>query len=645
MSLNGQPVWFTVCPQDPNTPTLPPPCHYDKNHGNHTSMEQLFSKFKQKAWLFGSLSAASVVKHSTSLTNDLRALGLDTGGAGHVPGGRTGSADSSPRSLRKGKSAYGQEFLQTLKSEMERDGGTCACAHTINEAKLAKLHSILNVLRDDDAEDSGADSSPEQQQQQQRQHQRQSQLPEFLDIFESPHRVRGGSASIDYSTHNNNNSNGSSNSSKVKMRHPTIDGNGTGTKKRKKRSRALMNILRGNLADASSASSDSGEEPSSPTTLNEQSTTWLRSHKAGGGGGGGCGPGNDTRPRSDSFQAIPKLRESLNAGKRNRAVSTYDFDEQRRGGPAASGNRHHHHHRNRKAPQSGLVHTSDGAGFGAGHSSHGGERASITLTGPADSSSSSAACAGTRVSVGGHHYQMVVVEDDVDTPSPSPPPPHPPAHQDVEVSLHRINVTDVDKPADEEEEMARRSKSFDVRRRMPPSSRHRDGVDGGGGGCGRSGGEGEGPVTGKHLLTMRDKARSRSTGDVVSTDDEVLVVRTPVQSPSPGNSPAVDRKRTHFVRTSMPVGPTAAPPGKTHPPRPHSNEGEEFTSLDFTAVRAVANGTGTGGRKGREDFFRSSRQSCDLIRTSWEYNDQVGMVTGKSKSLDNLLEAAEPVLR
>lgn len=570
VSLSGQPVWFTVCPQDPNTPSLPPPFHGNKQHGYHNSMEYIFSKLKQKAWLFGGSLSVATVKHSTSLTNDLHALGLDVGprGGAGPGGGKTGSADSSPRPLRKGTSQYGQEFLQTLKCEMEREGtaaSTAGGAHTINEAKLAKLHSILNVLRDD-AEDSGTDSSPDQQ----------PQLPEFLDIFESP-GPRGDSKMPP-------------SNSNVKKRHPST--NGTAAKKRKKRSRALMHVLRGNLTDASSDSGDNFEKDRLSSSLNEQSAAWLRSRKATGGLGGGRGIDN-SRPRSDSFQTIPKLRESLNAGKRN-TVSTYDFDEQR-GGTRS---------RPRKASQSGLVHRSDD-----GHSH--GERGSVVASTGADS-------AGARGGGGQLLYQMVVVEDD--TPSPSPA-----SHQDysvpVEVSLHRINVTDVDKPAAEEEI---RSKSFSMSRPLS----HGDVVDSGGGG------EGEG--TGNYLLTMKDKARSRSLGDVMSTDDEVLVVRTPVHL----QSPAVERRRTHFVRTSMPVGPAAPLPAKTHPPRRHSNEGEEFTSLDFTSTRVIAN----GGRKGK-DVFRSSRQSCDLIQTSWEYNDQVGMVTGKSKSLDDLLEAAGPVLR
>ena len=48
VSLNGLPVWFTVCPLDPNLPVPPNPVHY-KLHGKHQkSVEQMLHRSVKK---------------------------------------------------------------------------------------------------------------------------------------------------------------------------------------------------------------------------------------------------------------------------------------------------------------------------------------------------------------------------------------------------------------------------------------------------------------------------------------------------------------------------------------------------------------------------------------------------------------------
>lgn len=122
-------------------------------------MCNIFYRFKQK---FGTAN----IKSSVSASGELENLGsLDAGKVGA----------GSPKHRQKAKSS---ELLDAIKSEMEND----LARHTINEAKLAKLHSILDVLRESGE---ASDSDPEQQ----------PKRPEFLSVFDT-----GGTAQLNTRT-------------------------------------------------------------------------------------------------------------------------------------------------------------------------------------------------------------------------------------------------------------------------------------------------------------------------------------------------------------------------------------------------------------------------------------------------------------
>lgn len=285
ISLSGQPTWFTVCPLDPNLPALPKPVHY-KQHRQHLRMEHLLSKFVHKAQAFAHLTTGTM-KPSVSLSSGFADLGT-------VERAKSGSA--TIKHIRKTKQEkYDPQFLQMLYS----NGDLPPNRHTINEAKLAKLNSIISVLRGSaDSSDggeggggkgggsSGGELTPP--------------LPEFTNIFKTDKQL----------VENEPENRGSPQGSRQRQR------------KRNKLPRTVLHALREDLADSehSSDSSDYHDDDSSPSnSLNEQSTAWLAMQKRNG-----TGRINWVRPQSDSFY-IPRMKESLNAGRRNK-VSNYTFD-------------------------------------------------------------------------------------------------------------------------------------------------------------------------------------------------------------------------------------------------------------------------------------------------------------------------------
>lgn len=516
-------------------------------------MEQILSKVKQKAWLF-----AGSAKSSLSMSGGLPNVDMDMDKMALLDATKL---DSSSRKNKLLSRSSNPEFLEMIQSEI----GGAITSHTINEAKLAKLHSILNVLREarqDTRDSGGADSDAAEQ----------SGRPEFLSIFDA------GSSDI-----KEGKSSGKGESGRYKKR-----------KKRSKLAKAVLRVLREDSADVSSAS-DSGDnlDDGPPVSaLNKQSMAWLRARKLDPNYGSGH------RPRSDSFQTIPRLRESLNAGRVNK-VSTYCFDDRSA---------------DKLRLQSNLPHNNNSAGLA--HMARGEESRASKDVAPSQ----------TQLTPRDNmqlHYRVMDTKSLIEEDSPS--------YQDskfsspvckhysvpVEVSLHRISVKDVDKPL--ETEIAR-TKSFGVAYRHNKTD--------------ASTGDDSHfqPESGSLMLT---KPRSRSLGDILNdpkSEDEVLIVRTPVKNRTPNNSPMSQRRPVAVVDVGV---------------QPELGE-EELSSLDFV-VR-----TSGGVAAMRHAHSRSlvgsgdgdGRSASIADQPSWEgeggggnLGSNLGATLTKSRSLNNLVEA------
>lgn len=590
VSLGGQPVWFTVCPIDPNLPSLPNPVHY-KMSRNHSGMEQILNKFKQKAWVLANLTAGSI-KLSASMANIFESSSDSERVASS--GSAAKSRSKSPSHHKTKHSSSSPEFLAMLKSEMEG-------SQTINEAKLAKLHSIMSVLRSSDdpsgkkvppGNSSGGQST------------KKEGKPAFVDIFDSVKRNTTYSSS---------------------------------TKKRRKKSKLSKAMLRVLHEDSPDVSSDSGdnldEDPPTSSPLNKQSLAWLQSRKSDPY----YGSSSSDRPRSDSFQVIPKLRESLNAGKVSRVhVSTYTFDDPDLSPENCMSDEQEERHM-----------TSRGIGGGDHVISVTHEYVRNHGTPTCDDDESHVTSEGSVVPL---HYRVIDTKNQAEEASQdsrflSPVSKH--YSVPIEVSVHRINVVDVDK---EEEVMdIGRSRSFDTtksrRAGKRATGRKHDSVL-----SYSAAYEEEGITDAEGSAISLTKPRSKSLDDIdLKSDGEVLIIRTPISSAnhSLDNSPNLQR------RVVSGSGPAEVKPVV----RPASNlEGGgsvETSSLDFKAnrARALSVGVGEEGEKQarrQSRSFHSSRDDlvgADLpqgLAQSWEL-DHVGVGRGNSfpvsRSLDNLVDS------
>ncbi len=515
-------MWFTVCPIDPNLPPIPPPVHY-KQPRNH--VENLLSMFKLKTWSLGSISTGTV-KASSSMSGGLQDVGVST-----LRGLKYGSKGS------KAGKAYSQEFLDMLESKLEETGETSLTRHTINVAKLAKLRSIVDVLRDtagdtDDASDTDSTGLTQHNKQLQQHH----TVPEFVKVFDTTSKSTDMVDPADPKT----------------------------IKKRRKRTKPSKKLgLRALLENSPDVSSDSGDNldddgpPSS--TFNKTSMAWLQSRKME----------MKNRPLSDSFHTIPRLRESLNAGKMNK-VSNYSFDDH--------------------SPEKERSQSVSNADLSTTATSLAHERSHVT----SKDSDSERHKTPSDIQV---HYTVMDNRPNTEEDSPllSDPKFSSPVCKyysvPIEISLHRISVIDVDKPPEME---ILRTKSFGTDVKRPK--------------------EGSGvkvPVrTDDSDITMSNSIqfRSRSLGelDYLESDDEVLVVRAPVANFSP---PATKVAAPQSAASSLySRGRVASVGGGTttyNTPRAHATprvhsmsvggasggqeeeevDGEMLSSLDFTSIR------------------------------------------------------------
>ena len=554
-------------------------------------MENIFNKLKLKAWLFG--GGGSNIKPSPSLIGGLQEVGLDVG--------KVSSLAKEVRRARRNQTS--SEMLDMLQSEVGHD----LARHTINEAKLAKLHSILDVLRND-SEDAAAASSDTEPSAADRLSSRPR--PEFVSMFDAGKSETTHSKDKDHR----------------QAKAEPLDARTLPSRKKKRRSRlskAMLRVLYEDPVDVS-GSSDSGDnldDDATPTPLNQQSLAWLKSRKLDPNS---AFNNKGDRPRSDSFQSIPSLRESLNAGKRN-AVSTYSFDDHL---PDGANNTERTprvcslgHMTTRPADESRLV-------------------SDVRTYVPSVHSDSDMQLHYTVVDTKSTEEDSPLSQQDVKFSSPTCKYYSVP----VEVSLHRINVVDVDKPLEEGEVL--RTKSFGGRHAASNSTAVQ--------------------VERAKSALAASKARSKSLGNIMDnmeSDDEVLIVRAPV---APSSSPMHSSYAHRGSTLGAPVPPSHRHSEGRPEERPREGEGEdiiiggeepgeeEMSSLDFKARTKVASmclrdepgqtqrlQQPPQSRQGRVCSFMGS-ESEGANSQRWEHIGGIGTAKNgmmKCRSLDNLMDA------
>lgn len=503
ISLTGQPTWFTVCPLDPNLPALPKPVHY-KHQRQVKSMEHLLSKFVHKAQAFAHLTTGNI-KQSATLS----------GGFLELSSADLAKRDPNPaKPVRKAKSGhYDTRILGMLNGDMP------SARHTINEAKLAKLNSIISVLRDsvDDSNDGGEvgdetggpcrrDSTPP--------------IPDFTNIFKMEKQVKEEKRAKQ--------------NSKKKQ------------KSRNKSTGTMLRALREDRAD-SEPLSDSGNNLDDDAllrgSLNEQSMAWLASRKTNSGV-------SWARRHSDAFQTIPKLRESLNAGRRNR-VTNYMFEYPLEVQQVAERIVRLESDNDDKEQDEGQKH-----------------QMHYKLVDTKSQAEEEGRARNTSIMTYSRPFSMPATSSPSKVSSPDckcyPVP--------IEVSVHHISVVDVDR----EKELAKlditRTHSVDTR----PSARGHDGSNR------RRPIRERVPVTSEEMEheggnlnvifrppSSKKKLRSRSVGDMelLSSDEEILLVRTPYTGQANQNS-----KDVHV--------PQGAPISSSRQEQSDETETEDYNTVD-----------------------------------------------------------------
>jgi hypothetical protein len=137
VNLGGEATWYNVCPEDPNLPTPPPPIHYKSK--SHVSVEQLLNKFKNNFATLKFKSSRSVLSNiDLSASDSTLSLPLAVMKRRRsVPRGRL---------LRTQNSRPNSSGYQYAESPQEEDGYVNSEEET--KAQVMRLASILKVLKD-----------------------------------------------------------------------------------------------------------------------------------------------------------------------------------------------------------------------------------------------------------------------------------------------------------------------------------------------------------------------------------------------------------------------------------------------------------------------------------------------------------------
>ena len=165
VNLDGDPTWYTVCPEDPNLPPLSAPItHRGKQRER---VEQLFNRFKQ-TFNHGPTQALSYFKQHTSkaVVSGSDNISLDSNGSIDLSSSRSGSTSSLPSMRRHGsmpnkkqqhRDRFGSMSRKTLlrlgKEATQSKASVDNSATTIHEEseRLSKIISILHVLQQEDS--------------------------------------------------------------------------------------------------------------------------------------------------------------------------------------------------------------------------------------------------------------------------------------------------------------------------------------------------------------------------------------------------------------------------------------------------------------------------------------------------------------
>lgn len=185
VNLGGEPTWYNVCPEDPNLPSLPPPMHYKSK--SHPSVEQLLNKFKSNFATLKFKSSRSVLSNlDLSASDSTLSLPLaimkrrrsvprdrllrtqnsrpDSSGYQYDEGFKERDVYSSIESEEETKAQMVRlaSILKVLKDTAESEDSLSAgeALEAENQAtRKNKLHSILQVLRDETPPESTGDNS------------------------------------------------------------------------------------------------------------------------------------------------------------------------------------------------------------------------------------------------------------------------------------------------------------------------------------------------------------------------------------------------------------------------------------------------------------------------------------------------------
>ncbi len=493
ISLTGQPMWFTVCPVDPNLPSLPKPVHY--KHQQQCPPQQrnsALSKLMQKAQAITSSSAGPSMKQSVTLNDGFQHLSS-------IPPnvGKSGFTLRLSPKHRKVKSTHLDGNVLGMLNGARSVESLPATRHTINEAKLAKLSSIISVLKqsvEDGDDDNNNNNKVKLEDIAKAERKKRISTPEFVNIFKQP------------DIEENSNSTGAQTNSSV------VSATADEVKKAKRRSRPprTMVPLKEDFKDAGCAL-ESGEisenRNSAPSGLNEQSMAWLASRKKDLG----LAAASD-----DPYHKIPTLKESLHGGKLNR-VSNYMFESSSEG------------HLMSDEPRA----ESDLGGNLDREANKSNRRQQIHYKLVDTKAQAEDDEEKTKQSMMNSSAHPISVQSALAVSSPDckcyPVP--------VEVSVHRISVVDVDRQELERGDIGRtrsvdtrpagvwsKKREEDKRTDSTRSSLHQMGscADGG-----RQSGVFLRPGSGSK------KERSRSVGDMesLSSGEEVLLIRTPCTGP------------------------------------------------------------------------------------------------------------------
>ena len=357
VNLDGDPAWYTVCPEDPNLPHLPVPImHRGKQRER---VEHLFNRVKQTLnHMHGPTQALSYLKQYTSkaLISGGGNVSLESAGSIDLSSSKNGSTSSLPSMRRRrsipGKKRHRDRFGSMPRKHLLRLGKSQEAVHqkptpaensttSVREEsqRLSKLINILHVLR---REDSCLESSIDAIDSHPAEEERKARLQTILTVLKEPEASESSpvdspdagylqvpTEDSDFSTLDRRNRKRSPKPAAGAASKPSHEPQGT------ENGRSSFSIP--HLAIATSEELD--DEARSIQSSNPKSHSLPLQDSAAGEELQSSHPKPDSElgeaqstegspaidPKIGSFSVIPGLRGSLNAGKTLHKVSVYSF--------------------------------------------------------------------------------------------------------------------------------------------------------------------------------------------------------------------------------------------------------------------------------------------------------------------------------